>query len=377
MHLSENDSKTAGRLFKREPSAVQCRLYRWFWMIAYLGLFALKDSLPDRFSRDATTLAEMIEQNNFVEGSYGAMAMIYAHVPGPLLPFLPAAICLPSLWIILKYVRSYPIMLLLPILMTPFLIMNFMNPTKETLVALMALVVYGISQSRLTTWKAIFAILALYGAYAVFIRSYYALIAVFFLAFLFLRHTPRAVGAIAVTLGLAAMLALPPEFYRALQEPRDEAAFFMAHMGEATVRTYFFNLLPPQDLVSFLVNTFWGLLVMYVPFFVAVSFNEVLMMVNVFVYTGMVVALLRYRHGPAQLPAYLFMGHILTQAQFEPDLGSYVRHFSSVFVMVSPGLYYLFRNRSAAVIAAEDENQEAYTEEATGEPSETACTTAR
>lgn len=150
MVVAHNDSRVTGRLFRREPSDVQCRLYRWFWMVAYLGLFALKDSLPDRFSRDASTLAEMIEKGNIVEGSYGAMAAIYSHVPGPLLPFLPAAICLPSLWIVMGYVRSYPAMLLMPILMMPYLIMNFMNPTKETMVALMALAVYRISQSRLT-----------------------------------------------------------------------------------------------------------------------------------------------------------------------------------------------------------------------------------
>ncbi len=226
MVAAHNDSKVTGRLFRREPSDVQCRLYRWFWMVAYLGLFALKDSLPDRFSRDATTLAEMIEKGNVVEGSYGAMASIYSHVPGPLLPFLPAAICLPSIWIIMGYVRSYPVMMLMPILMMPYLIMNFMNPTKETMVALMALAVYGISQSKLTTFRAVIVVLVMYGAYAAFIRSYYALIAVIFIGLLVLHHVPRAVGVIAVLLGLAAMLALPPDFYIALQGPRDEAAFF-------------------------------------------------------------------------------------------------------------------------------------------------------
>lgn len=374
MVVAHNDSRVTGRLFRREPSDVQCRLYRWFWMMAYLGVFAMKDFLPERFSRDAGTLAEMIEQNNFDEGSYGAMAMIYSHVPGPLLPLLPAIICIPSLWIILGYVRSYPVMMLMPILLMPYLIMNFMNPTKETLVALMILAVYHISQSRLTTFRAILLVLMLYGTYAAFIRSYYALIAIFFIALLFLRHMPRAIGAIAVLLGLAAMLMLPEDFYRALQGSRDESAFYMAYLGEDTVRTYFFNLLPPDNLGSFLVNTFWGLLVMFVPFFVAQSFNEVLMMVNVFMYCGMVLAILRYRGGAGQLPAYLFMGHILTQAQFEPDLGSYVRHFSSVLVMISPGLLYMFRNRPAEVIVAEETAQ---LQAAGGAPADTVRTTVR
>lgn len=343
-----------GRLFKREPSQVQCRLYRILWILFYVGLFAMRDALPERFSRDAILLAEMIQTNQFGEGSYGAMAALYAHIPGPLLPLLPVAICIPSIWILLGYVRSYPVMLLLPIILLPYLVMNFMNPTKETLVALLVLIVYKISQSRLTTLRAFLVIAVLYALYAAFVRSYYVLILVLFAALLFLRLVPRGVALIVIMLGFAAMLALPADVFQAIQGPRDEAAFFQEHMGKYAVRTFFYNLLPPDNAFSFLVNTFWGLLVMFIPFFVAQSFNEVLMMVNVFFYSGMVLALLRYRRGAAQLPAYLFMGHILTQAQFEPDLGSYVRHFSCVLVMLAPGLLYMFRNRPAAEIAAEE-----------------------
>ncbi len=379
MAITHNDPMNLGRLFKREPSLTQCRLYRLFWMLAYVGLFAMKDSLPDRFGRDAETLAEMVQTGNFDEGSYGAMAAIYSYVPAPLLPFLPLAICLPSLWIIMGYVRSYAIMMLLPILMLPYLIMNFMNPTKETLVALMALIIYRISQSHLSTFKATGLIILIYGAYAAGVRSYYAMILAFFLGFLMVKHLPRAFTVVGIVIVLGVMAFLPASVYEAIQGPRDEAALYMSRMSEY-VRTFFFNLMEPQDMLSFFVNTFWGVLVMYMPLFIAQSFNEVLMMINVYCYTGMVIALLRYRKGAAQLPAYLFLGHVLTQAQFEPDLGSYVRHFSSILTMLAPGMYFMFRNRPAEQILAEDGelDEEDYDEaEDDGAPVSTSLTTAR
>lgn len=359
-----NDSRNLGRFFRREPSLTQCRIYRWLWIGFYCALFALRDSLPERFSRDAETLNEMIVSGDFEEGSYGAMAAIYSLVPGPVLPFLPALACIPSLWIVLGFVRSYAVMLLLPIILMPYLIMNFMNPTKETLVALIIIAVYKICRSpTMTTFRAAMLILGMYGVYALYIRSYYILIAAFFAAILIVKYAPRFVTVIGAVAVLAVMAVLPAEVYQAIQGPRDDASHLMSRLSQE-VRTLFFNPMPPDNMLNFFINMAWGIFVMYVPFVIAQSFNEVLMLVNVLFYTGMVLALIRHKQGAGQLPAYLFMGHILTQAQFEPDLGSYVRHFSCVLVMLSPGIYYMFRNRPADEIPPPEEEGRPAPEEA-------------
>lgn len=357
MALPANEPKVLGTLFKHEPSRVVCQLYRWLWLGLYIVLFALKDSLPEKFSRDANLLAEMIEGGSFDEGSYGAMAMIYSLVPGPLLPFLPVMVALPTLWIILGYVRSYPVMLLLPILLPPFLIMNFMNPTKETLVAILALFVYRLSISRMSVIAAVAVICITYVAYAKFVRVYYFLIAAFFGAIWLTRVLPVAVTIGGIAIVLLGMAFLPREVFETIQGSRDEFATYMKYNG-AIVRTYFFNLMPPHDVIAFVVNTFWGVFVMLFPFVIAQSFNEALMMINVYFYLGMVRATIKYKTGVAQLPAYLFLGHILTQAQFEPDLGSYVRHFSVMFVILAPGMQYMFRIKPADEIAREDSGGE-------------------
>ncbi len=357
MPLSANAPKVFGAFFKHEPSRLICQLYRWLWLGLYIALFALKDSLPEKFSRDATLLAEMIEGGSYDEGSYGAMAMIYSLVPGPLLPFLPVCVALPTLWIILGYVRSYPVMMLLPILFPPFLIMNFMNPTKETLVAILALFVYRVAKSRLSVISAVIVICITYIVYAKFIRIYYFLIAAFFSGIWLTRVLPAAVSIGGAALVFLMMAFLPKEVFETLQAPRDEAARYMEFSGHV-VRTFFYNVMPPTDVIAFLVNTAWGVLVMLFPFVIAQSFNEALMMINVYFYLGMVRATIKNKTGVSQLPAYLFLGHILTQAQFEPDLGSYVRHFSVMFVILAPGMQYMFRLKPAEEIAYEDEDQQ-------------------
>ncbi len=364
MPLPTSEPKVFGAFFKHEPSRMICQLYRWVWLGLYLVLFALKDSLPEKFSRDATLLAEMIESGTSDEGSYGAMAMIYSMVPGPLLPFLPVCVALPTLWIILGYVRSYPVMLLLPILFPPFLIMNFMNPTKETLVAILALFVYRIAKSRLSVLSAVALICVTYVVYAKFVRIYYFLIAAFFAGIWLTRVLPAAVTIGGAAIVLLLMAFLPSEVYETLQGPRDEAARFMEFSGHV-VRTFFYNLMPPKDVIAFLVNTAWGVLVMLFPFVIAQSFNEALMMINVYFFLGMARATIKYKTGVGQLPAYLFFGHILTQAQFEPDLGSYVRHFSVMFVILAPGMQYMFRLKPADEIAQEDEKLPQETDDST------------
>lgn len=352
MALLQNNPANLGRFFKSEPSLAMCKFYRMFWILFYIVLFALKDSLPEKFGRDAATLAEMIESNDFDAGSYGAMAAIYSHVPSALLPFLPLVVCIPSLWIILRYVRSYPVMMIMPVLLLPYMVMNFIYPSKETFVGVMMIGIYWISQSKLSTLRTFIILLVLYAAYAAFIRSYYFLIAAFFLAIMVARQIPAAFTVLGIMLGLTAMAFLPESVFIAIQGSRDDNSLIMSKLSHE-VRTYFFNPMPPDNLLAFLVNMSWGILVMFIPFLIAQSFNEVLMMVNVFFYTGTVLAMLRYKRGGAQLPALLFIGHILTQAQFEPDLGSYVRHFSCTLVMLSPAIYYMFRSKSAKELMAE------------------------
>lgn len=231
-----------------------------------------------------------------------------------------------------------------------------MNPTKETLVAILALFVYRIAKSRLSVFTSVALICVTYIVYAKFVRIYYFLIAAFFAGIWLTRVLPAAISLAGAAVVLLGMAFLPSEVFEMIQGPRDEAARYMEFSGHV-VRTFFYNYLPPTDLIAFLVNTVWGVLVMVFPFVIAQSFNEALMMINVYFFLGMAFSTIKNKSGVGQLPAYLFFGHILTQAQFEPDLGSYVRHFSVMFVILAPGMQYMFRIKPSAEIAHEDDTQ--------------------
>jgi hypothetical protein len=72
------------------------------------------------------------------------------------------------------------------------------------------------------------------------------------------------------------------------------------------------------------------------------------MMVNSLFYLGLVFAILRHKRGAEVLPAFLFIAHLLTLAQFEPDLGSFLRHYSSVLVLLAPGIEFIFAPKTQA-----------------------------
>lgn len=373
MALAHNSPQVYGSLFKREPNEAVRKYYRLLWIAFYILIFVFKDFLPEKFSRDANLLAEMVESGSKDEGAFGAMALIYSYVPAAILPLLPMVLCVPTLWIIMGNIRSYIVMMIMPIIMMPFLVMNFMYPSKETLVALMAMGVYHVSRSKLSTFRAFMLIVLMYCVYAAGVRIYYFLITAFFASIVIGRRLPLpiVVGGILCVLTLGALF-LPAEVYEEIQGPRDMASWTMTRLTNE-VRTMFFNPLPPDSMPNFLVNMTFGLLVMFFPFIIAQSFNEVLMMVNVFFYSGLVLAIIRHKRGAAQLPAFLFMGHILTQAQFEPDLGSYVRHFSSVLLILAPGLPYLFATKPKDT-TPQDEQVAEQTDQTTPSPATSAAT---
>lgn len=347
-------------MFRAGPSLQFRRAYFFLWLLAYLAIYyGFKESLPEKYGRDAGFLADVMEIGRLADTSFSTMAAIYGALPGWFLPHLPAFVGGVSLWVILSYVRSYQTMLLLFVLLPPYLLLNFLYPSKETLVAIMALAVYAACRKIKGTLPVFLVILALYVPYGIFIRQYYLLILAVFTAIFLIMRTNSIVWMLLACAGIVALALIPNEVYFQIQSPRDAIYAQLSSGSNLFVRTCFPNPLPPDNAFNFLVNTLYGLLVLFVPFIIGQSVNEVLLLINVAAYAAMVYYGLKHMRGGAQLPYMLFIGHILTQAQFEPDLGSYMRHFSSVFVLIAPALPFLFapqpvqqKDRAAATIAA-------------------------
>lgn len=344
--LPNNHIRTIGEIFSLEPSKQFRIAYALFWIVGYLAIYYFfRDDLPEKYGRDALALADIMQAGKNDEGSFGAMAAIYGAMPDWFLPHLPPLVGTFSLWVVLSYVRSYVLMLVLPVLLAPYILLNFLYALKETLVAVMALVIhYGLKHID-KTWIAFLFILCLYVPYGIFVRQYYLLIVVIFISIVLLMKTPPVVSVVYVCAGIILAFMIPNDIYYQIQGPRDVIYQYLSTQATSVVRTCFANPLPPENAFNFIVNTLYSLLILFCPFIIAQSISEVLMLVNVLTYFGMVYCGFKYFRGGAQLPYALFVAHILTQAQFEPDLGSYVRHFSSVWVLIAPALQYLLRPR--------------------------------
>ncbi|MGB4100945.1 MAG: hypothetical protein WBK91_03440 [Alphaproteobacteria bacterium] len=305
--------------------------------------YLFKDSLPEKYGRDALALADIMQAGKNDEGSFGAMAAIYGALPGWFLPHLSPLVGTFSLWVVLSYVRSYPLMLVLPVLLLPYILLNFLFALKETLVAIMALAIHYILKRVDKTWIVFLLILCIYVPYGIFVRQYYLIIVAVFVSIILIMKTPSTISIIYVCAGIMFVSVIPSDIYYQIQGPRDVIYHYLSTQSISIVRTCFANPLPPDNAFNFFVNTLYALIILFIPFIIGQSFNEVLLVINVMTHFGMVYCGFKYFKGAAQLPYALFVAHILTQAQFEPDLGSYVRHYSSVWVLIAPAMIYLLR----------------------------------
>jgi hypothetical protein len=106
--------------------------------------------------------------------------------------------------------------------------------------------------------------------------------------------------------------------------------------GPFEVRTAFFNPFQPDNVFGFVGNYGYAFLRLHFPIFWDLTPNEWILFLNVIIYAGLVKYGLRHLSGSRRLLAMLFLAHVTVLIFFEPDLGSYFRHFSSVFLYLLP-----------------------------------------
>src|SRR5690606_16251863 len=103
-------------------------------------------------------------------------------------------------------------------------------------------------------------------------------------------------------------------------------------------RSAFMNLVPTRDAFDFLVNYFYAVLRLNLPILFNPAPQEVFLMLNVGIYGWLAYIGCSVRDPAVRFPVVLFISHVLVLTIFEPDLGSYLRHLSSVFIYLLPAL---------------------------------------
>lgn len=299
--------------------------------------FVLFEHLPEKYFIDSGRLSDLVQSGNFDENSTGVTAFLLSMVPEVLWPFVNATIAVAlALWAATSS-RSYKALALVILVFPPLMVLTLLVPSKETIVVLLALGVLCISK-RFSGISLIAAILILYGTYGATVRSYYLLIATAFVFLLVLRRLSPGLRILCATAFFGILLVVPGDIFYALQGTRDTTNLAASYVMASDNRTAFFNPYATDTASGFLANYVYAALLLNMPFIKFLSLSELVLFVNILLYGTAMVAGLRSTSTQTRLLSTLFASHILVLWLFEPDLGSYFRHFSSAFPYLIPAL---------------------------------------
>jgi hypothetical protein len=331
-------------IFPRAAHAAVPTILRHFsaaiLIIAFLLLrFVLIDHLPDKWLQDSGRITDLVQTSSFETSSFGASAYLLSFVPDALWPFINAALA--SILVALTVYSTRTALGLAAAFMTllPMMVLTLLAPSKETVVIAVALALYAIAH-RYRPSTLILTVSATYAAYGSMVRGYYLLILAVFAATLVARKLPTSVMFLGVALGAVALFFLSPEIFHTLQDQRDTSNIYAQYIAQSDNRTAFFNPFVPDSAFAFLANYAYAGALLNFPFFRFVSPKEVLLFSNILVYAWLMFAGLRASNPNVRILSTLFLSHILVLWLFEPDLGSYFRHSSSVFVYLLPAFHY-------------------------------------
>jgi hypothetical protein len=103
-------------------------------------------------------------------------------------------------------------------------------------------------------------------------------------------------------------------------------------------RTVFYNLLPSDNIFNFIINYFYAIFRLNFAFILSPKPQELFLALNLGVYFFLTLIGIRAADARVRLPTLLFVAHFGVMMLFEPDLGSYLRHTSSVLLYLVPAL---------------------------------------
>lgn len=316
------------------------------YVIVYLFF---RDALPEKWSVDSAKILSILGYGNggSLDDSFAATAAFFSVIGRENLDLF--TVCISSVYTVFathgaRTLRDFTLRWLL---IMPCMMLNMFAPSKETIVLILTMMISApvifSRGSKLSIWV---MLASLYLCYGLLVRKYYVLILGVFLLIYFISRQSRRVQIAASTLVLCGVLFSPSEVVMSLQSPRDTSNSYAEVVGSDN-RTAFNNLVPPTNGLNFIVNYAYAAAVLLAP---AISFHTLSDVVMQVVIITVLMLLFKARkrlrhsrdHSVTRFFAALFFSHILVQIIFEPDLGSFTRHLSSVFL-------YLIAMRAAEV----------------------------
>ena len=298
-----------------------------------------RDMLPEKWSVDSAKILEIINYGGAgdYDNSFAITAMLFGIIGNNNLDVFTCVVSALFLFFATHDIRRAGDFFSRLLLIAPCIMLNMFAPSKETVVLIMTMFI-TLSAIYFRTSKAITfgAFLLLYAVYGIFVRQYYLLIVgVFFLVY-FLWRRPLKYHIAAAILVVAAIMAAPSSILQTLQSPRDTSNAYAEQIGSDN-RTAFTNIASPASGAGFLVNYGYAATVLITPVLYFQTPSDFFMQLMI---GAMLLILYRARKRAKRgfdrfeyrFFASLFIAHILVQLIFEPDLGSFTRHLTSVML---------------------------------------------
>ncbi|WP_144113304.1 hypothetical protein [Paraburkholderia sp. BCC1886] len=305
-------------------------------ILLYLTVYWKAGSfLPEFISRDAEKIQSQIGgSSTYQDTSFDAVAKFYASLGEIGTHLFVMAVGAAFIGLTLGCSRRAGGLLLNAMLVAPCVFFNLFVASKDTLVVLISILLVLIGR-RGKTGPTVVAAIALYGAYAFTVRSYFALILVIAALTWMFRLGSLRVRTVLIVALLLGLYVLPNGAYYLLLHPRDMAVDYLVAGSPYGARTGFYNPFEPVSFTAFCLDYGYALLKLNMPALFFPGPKELAMSVFVWIVIGSVFGRNPAGPGSAQASitdglASLVIGHIAVSMLFEPDLGSYLRHLSSV-----------------------------------------------
>lgn len=326
-------------------------------VLLYVTLY-LKASafLPEFVFRDSEKIQSQIGgSSTYQDTSFDAVAKFYASLGTVGTSGFVAAIGALFIWLMIGYSKRVGGLFVNSMLVAPCVFFNLFVASKDTLVVLMSLLLVTLARKRGTASVAL-AATALYLGYALSVRIYFALILVIAAVAWLVRMASLKQKIFFALAGVLALYLMPDPTYYVLLHPRDMAVDYLVAGSPYGARTGFYNLFEPHSFVTFCADYIYAILKLNVPVLFYPGPKEFVMLAFVWIAVSSVfgrraAGMPDSTAGASAVLASLVMGHMAVSMLFEPDLGSYTRHLSSVALICAWRLSFLATGSCATRVA--------------------------
>lgn len=323
-----------------------------FWSATLVVLFLGGDSfLPEKYFWDSQVLMNMMlggASPDLMDGSYYYTAKFFA-IFGDSVTFFNLVVAIAFLCVAALFINNAQTAFFASFLLFPHLVLGLSRPQKELIVTLLSMIIiWAVEKTRVRLGVALCIIG--YACYAI-VRNYYALICFMFLLLFWLARKSKVEYVIFSVLILVLVISLlPTEYFSMLQGTRDTFNMLRPPGGDGN-ETIYFNPTPPDSFWNFCFNYLSAASFFLVPILYHQNLSALFLQIyNVIVLVALIYFLKLYyiksRHclsldidrrlDKVLLLAMIFVSHVFILLLFEPDLGSFMRHISSVAIYLLP-----------------------------------------